>query len=268
MTRYDIDSAKIPKDTSLRIAFVSDLHADTRFMPADRIKQVVKITNELGADLIVLGGDYLTQDNWRMTPLPLDETIDLLRGLSAPLGVAAIMGNHDWWDEPTTQSGELPTPPSVELMLQAGFKVLRNEVLTLDHPTGVWIGGLDSQMAYERKGTPHEGADDLAKTIAEASDERFNLLLAHEPDIFASLAEMTPRCPVDLVMSGHTHGGQIRFFGARPVVPSAYGAKYAYGHHHEDGRDLIVSGGLGCSSIPLRLGIIPEVVLVTLSGRS
>jgi predicted MPP superfamily phosphohydrolase len=264
--RYGIESAKIPVGTALKIAFVSDLHADTRFMPPERIRQVVKLTNELGADLIVLGGDYLTQDNWRMTPLPLAQTIDLLRGLSAPLGIVAIMGNHDWWDDHRTQTGVVGTPETVGLMLKAGFKVMRNEAVSLEHPSGVWLGALDSQMAFERSGKPHEGVDDLDATLNGAPSDRFNVLLAHEPDIFAQLANSHPRLPVDLVMSGHTHGGQIRIFGARPVVPSAYGAKYAYGHLHEDGRDLIVSGGLGCSSVPLRLGVMPEVVLVTLSG--
>ena len=266
VTRYDVISPKVRAD--LKIAFVSDIHADTRFMPAKRIAQVVSETNALGADLIVLGGDYSTQNNWRMTPLPLAETIEVLRGLKAPLGVTAILGNHDWWDDPATQSGNSSQPETVDLMRAAGFNVMINEARDLDHPAEISIAALDSQMAFERKVKPHEGAHDLKPTVRGLSEDRFNILLAHEPDIFAEFAGTSPRTPVDLVMSGHTHGGQIRIFGKRPVIPSAYGERYAYGHLHEDERNLIVSGGLGCSSIPLRLGILPEIVLVTVKTPS
>jgi len=68
---------------------------------------------------------------------------------------------------------------------------------------------------------------------------------------------------VSLVLSGHTHGGQVRLFGFSPVVPSRYGNRFAYGHVREQ-TDLIVSGGLGCSKVPLRLGVPPEIVRVTL----
>jgi predicted MPP superfamily phosphohydrolase len=68
------------------------------------------------------------------------------------------------------------------------------------------------------------------------------------------------------VLSGHTHGGQVRLFGWSPVVPSGYGNRFAYGHVREQ-CDLIVSGGLGCSIIPVRLGVPPEIVLVNLSGE-
>ena len=86
------------------------------------------------------------------------------------------------------------------------------------------------------------------------------ILLAHEPDIM-------PRVPerVALVLSGHTHGGQVRLFGWSPVVPSRYGNRYAYGHVREQ-CDLIVSGGLGCSITPVRFGMPPEIVLVSITG--
>jgi predicted MPP superfamily phosphohydrolase len=84
--------------------------------------------------------------------------------------------------------------------------------------------------------------------------------LAHEPDIF-------PDVPSDVAvtLSGHTHGGQIRFFGWIPFVPSRYGTRFAYGHIQENHCDLVVSGGLGCSGIPVRLGVPPEITVVELS---
>ena len=85
-------------------------------------------------------------------------------------------------------------------------------------------------------------------------------MLAHEPDIFPQVSDR-----VALTLSGHTHGGQIRLFGWTPVVPSRFGSRFAYGHVHEKGRDLVVSGGLGCSIIPVRIGSVPEITVVELS---
>jgi predicted MPP superfamily phosphohydrolase len=86
--------------------------------------------------------------------------------------------------------------------------------------------------------------------------------MAHEPDVF-------PKVParVSLTVSGHTHGGQVRIFGYAPIVPSRYGSRYVYGHVIEEKRNLIVSGGLGCSSLPIRFGSPPEIVVIELGGR-
>ena len=86
------------------------------------------------------------------------------------------------------------------------------------------------------------------------TDDAPVILLAHEPDIFPDVPER-----VSLTLSGHTHGGQVRLFGYSPVVPSRFGNRYAYGHVVEDDRNLIVSGGLGFSILPVRFGVRPEI---------
>ena len=101
--------------------------------------------------------------------------------------------------------------------------------------------------------------DDLAKTLAKITDDAPVLLMAHEPDIFPEVPDR-----ISLTLSGHTHGGQFRMFGYSPVVPSRYKNRYAYGHIIEDGRHLLVSGGLGCSIAPVRFGVPPEIVLLEL----
>ena len=95
------------------------------------------------------------------------------------------------------------------------------------------------------------------------TDDAPVILMAHEPDIF-------PEVParVALTVSGHTHGGQVRLFGWSPIVPSAYGNRYAYGHVVEDDRSLVVSGGLGCSILPVRFGVPPEIVIVELGAKA
>ena len=91
------------------------------------------------------------------------------------------------------------------------------------------------------------------------TDDAPVILMAHEPDIFAEVPNR-----VALTVSGHTHGGQVRLAGFTPIVPSKFGSRYAYGHIVEDGRHLVVSGGLGLSGLPIRFGSPPEVVLVAL----
>jgi len=98
-------------------------------------------------------------------------------------------------------------------------------------------------------------------TLALATDDAPIVLMAHEPDIF-------PRVPdrVALTVCGHTHGGQVRLIGYAPIVPSKFGDRYVYGHIVEEGRNLVVSGGLGCSGLPLRFGSPPEIVMIELSA--
>ena len=87
------------------------------------------------------------------------------------------------------------------------------------------------------------------------------VMMAHEPDIFPKIPER-----VALTLSGHTHGGQVRLFGWSPMVPSRFGNRYAYGHVCEGGRDLVVSGGIGCSILPVRFGVTPEITVIELSA--
>jgi predicted MPP superfamily phosphohydrolase len=105
------------------------------------------------------------------------------------------------------------------------------------------------------------GIDDLDGTLAKVTDDAPIVLLAHEPDIFPEVPER-----VALTLCGHTHGGQVRLFGYSPRVPSRYGNRFAYGHVVEGNRNLIVSGGLGCSVLPVRIGVPPEIVMVDVTA--
>ena len=100
----------------------------------------------------------------------------------------------------------------------------------------------------------------MAELLSKVAEDKPIILLAHEPDIMPQVPDR-----VSLVLSGHTHGGQVRLFGWSPVVPSRFGNRYAYGHIREQ-CDLIVSGGLGCSIVPVRFGVLPEIVLVSITG--
>ena len=122
-----------------------------------------------------------------------------------------------------------------------------------------WLAGLEDQVAIRRNGR-WVGLDDLPGTLAQITDDAPVILLAHEPDIFTDVPDR-----VCLTLSGHTHGGQVRLFGWSPIVPSRHGQRYAYGHVREGQRDLVVSGGIGCSILPVRLGVVPEITLIELA---
>jgi predicted MPP superfamily phosphohydrolase len=195
------------------------------------------------------------------------EIAPILARLRAPLGVFSILGNHDWWDDLTAQRERKGPIVAARALRDAGIPILENEVVRLDKGgQPFWVAGLGDQIAFPRGRGRFDGVDDLPGTLAKVTDAAPVILLAHEPDIFPKVPER-----VALTLSGHTHGGQVRLFGWSPVVPSAYGNRYAYGHVVEGGRHLIVSGGLGTVSAglaPVRLGVPPEIVVLELGGEA
>ena len=127
-----------------------------------------------------------------------------------------------------------------------------------------WLAGLGDQIAYRLGPNHFRGVDDLPGTLGHVRSNDPVILLVHEPDIFTQVPAR-----VALTLAGHTHGGQIKFPLMQPMwVPSEYGARFAYGHVVENDRHLIVSGGLGTSFVPLRLGVPPEILRVRLGGRA
>lgn len=269
--RYRPEPPGWPRELPLRIAALADIHACRPWMGPDRIAGIVAQTNALRPDLIVLLGDFSTGHRFVAGPVHATEWAPILGGLTAPLGVHAVLGNHDWWDDPAAQRrGRGPTIYHGRLA-DAGINVLENDAIRLRTRAGAfWLAGLGDQLAllpWRRFGRGRwQGVDDLPGTLARISGKDPVVLLAHEPDIF-------PQVParVALTLSGHTHGGQVRLLGHSPLVPSRYGNRYAYGHVREpapDGRprDLIVSGGLGCSIMPVRFGVPPEIVLIELGS--
>lgn len=229
-------------------------------MPARRLRQVVEVANGLGADAIAVMGDYVADHAFVTRAVAMDEVARILSDLRARLGVFAVMGNHDWRADPAAQAQGVGPVRYARMLEDAGIPVLENAARRVGGEDGLWILGLGCQQAFRRRRIEAgQGVDDLPATLAQITDDAPAILLAHEPDIFP---QVPPR--VALTLSGHTHGGQIRLGRWTPVVPSRFGARYAWGHIREGGRDLVVSGGLGCSGIPLRIGRRPEITVVDL----
>lgn len=263
---YRVTPPHWPDGFELKVAALADIHACEPWMGLRRIADLVGRTNALGADLVVLLGDFVAGERMHRvsTAVDLDALAETLSGLRAPLGVHAVLGNHDWWEDAAAQKRRAGPTAVGQALERAGITVHENRAVRLAKGNqGLWLAGLGDQWAFARRlgRNRYAGVDDLRGTFAKVTDDAPVLLLAHEPDIFV---DVPPR--VSLTLSGHTHGGQIRIMGFAPVVPSRFGRRFIYGHIVEEDRHLIVSSGIGCSGLPLRLGRPPEIVQVQLGA--
>jgi predicted MPP superfamily phosphohydrolase len=254
ITDYRPAPPRWPAAHRLSITVIADLHAGGPNMGLDRVRQVVDAAQALNSDLIVILGDYFATHRFVTERVPPPLWAGELARLKARLGVYAILGNHDWWFD---IKGVRSALAAVRL------PVLENDALLLDDGgRRFWLAGLGDQLAHFIRPGVFRGVDDLPGALKRVTTDDPVILLVHEPDIFT---QVPPR--VALTLAGHTHGGQIVLPFVPPVwVPSEYGARFAYGHIVERDRHLIVSGGLGCSKVPLRLGVPPEIVRVTLGA--
>src|SRR3989440_212749 len=254
VTRYNLSPPQWPADFNLNIAVIADLHACDPWMSLERIERIVERTNALKPDVVVMLGDYVAGHRKVTRFIPANEWAAVLAGLKAPLGVHAVLGNHDWWEDKDVQREGHGLPVAGRALVAAGIPVYENDAKRLSKDGhSFWLAGLGDQLAYmpARRFRPVRriGVDDLGATLAKVTDTAPVILLAHEPDV----AKRVPR-RVALQLSGHTHGGQVRLLGWSPITPS--GPELAYGHIRKN-CDVIVSGGLGCSIMPFRLGVPP-----------
>ncbi len=261
--RYALVPPDWPPGLKLRIVVLADIHACNPWMTAGRIRAICEQANALEPDIFLLLGDYVSGMRLSYGDVAADDWAQALSSLNAPLGVHAVLGNHDWWQDRRIQEEGIGHPFARQALEATGIPVYSNRAARLiKDGQPFWIAGIEDQLAIlgnRKLGRRARGEDDLAGTLAQVTDDAPVVLMAHEPDIF-------PQVParVSLTVCGHTHGGQVRLFGYAPVVPSRYGDRYVYGHVREEGRDLIISGGLGCSGLPIRFGAPPELVLVDL----
>jgi hypothetical protein len=258
-----------PRGLKLRIVALADIHAVDPWMTAARIGGIVDQANALEGDILLLLGDYVSGTRaFRREGLASEWGPELGR-LRAPLGVHAILGNHDWWEDRTAmREGRGPTIAERALR-DNGIALLNNDAVRIVHDgRPFWLAGLGDQLAFVpvRRRIGRSGDDDLPGTLAKIADDAPVILMAHEPDIFPQVAR--DRRHVALTLCGHTHGGQVNLFGWRPASGSAGSRVYPRGHYLESGRDLLVSSGLGCSILPIRIGVPPEIMVVELGGAS
>jgi predicted MPP superfamily phosphohydrolase len=228
----------------LRIALIGDLHTDDRFINEQKLRKIVELTNAQHPDLIVLLGDYIQGGRKETSHLVAPEiTAADMKDLKAPLGVYAILGNHDWWF-----NGE-----RVRRAFEGeGIPILEDEAKELNwNGKSFWLAGLADLWTRPQH---------VSETIAKAPNGSTVIALTHNPDIFPNLPQSVP-----LLLAAHTHGGQVNLpLIGTPVVPSDYGSKYTAGHVLENGHHLFVTTGIGTSILPVRFRVPPEIVLLTI----
>lgn len=260
IARYRPAPANWPRGMKLRIVALSDIHADRPWMPPSRIRRICAEANALAPDIVVLLGDFVYGARRYARPVPPVEWAEALAALRAPLGVHAVLGNHDWWEDAEGQRSLKGPVESRRALEAAGIPVYENDAKKLGE---FWLAGVADQRPLERHdhGLIYDGPSlaDLPKTLAQVTDDAPVILMQHEPDLFP---EVPPR--VALTLAGHTHAGQIRLPFLPLATSSRFGERYAYGHIREEDRDMIVSAGLGFSDLPLRINAPAEIVLVEL----
>jgi len=256
---YSLAVPQWPRDFHISFALLSDIHMGVG-MNAPRLEEIVTAVNLLGCDVIGVLGDMIDgayshrhfEHDWSHA----------LSKLSAPVAVAGVPGNHDY-------KGDIAKVHA--LFKKANIPLLQNTALQLEKDgRSFWLAGIDSQWgAPVKMGHIRKGHHDIDKTLAAITDDAPAVLLMHEPDIFPRLPERFA-----VAFAGHTHGGQINLpYIGRPLVrafPGRFKSDQVYGHFvSEDGRrQMIITSGVGCSGLPLRWGVPPEIVKVELRGEA
>lgn len=258
LTLYRIRSDKW-QGPALRIAVLSDPHVCIPWVRPSQIEKIVDQTNDLDADIILLPGDFLPDGNLICRHMNADEVVPLFKPLKAPLGVHAILGNHDRGECPLNWKTK-GRENSVQKAFSANaMQLMLNGSVQLDHHGyPFWLVSMDTQRGLGKR---RPGLHDPDRAFADVPDDAPAILLAHEPDYFAEGDDRAL-----LQISGHTHGGQFVLFGRRPMTPSKYGDRYSIGHITDGPRHLIVSAGLGYSGLPFRFGVPPEITLIELQS--
>jgi predicted MPP superfamily phosphohydrolase len=230
----------------IKIAVISDIHADDWSVDDKKLRSIVARTNQLNPELILILGDYMAGDGWVTRRVEPHVFGAVLKDFRAPLGVYSVLGNHDWW-----YSG-IKVRQGLE---QNGIRVLDDEVAQIDaRGTSFWLAGLADLWTRPQK---------IEETVARVPEGQPLIAITHNPDIF-------PRVPqrVSLLLAGHTHGGQVRFpFIGSVVESSQFGDRYESGHVFEDNHHLFVTTGIGTSIVPVRFGVPPEIVLLTIKSK-
>ena len=248
--RIEVRLARLPERLDgFTIVQLSDFHYGWFNEPI--IRSSVARTNELGPDVVVLTGDFVSHPylsgDARSSARSAEPCAVLLSGLRARLGTFAVLGNHDATTDPDFVSDALSGH---------AIHVLRNSSVALERDGArLWLAGLDDVL---------EGEQDLDRALSGIGREESTLLLVHEPDYADHVARQHVHMPVDFQLSGHSHGGQIRFPLVGPLYLPELAQKYVQGLHQVGPMKLYTNRGVGTIGLPARLNCPPEITLFTL----
>ena len=237
--RYTVESEKLPPQfDGMRVAFISDLHYPSLFTNR-RLGKIVTCLNREQVDLLLLGGDYVTDND------SIDSLFDVLGAVETVYGTYAVWGNHERRNK----------EPVAKAMRRNGIRLLEDSVVGFcREDASVFLVGIEDSFSYDS--LSFSPGEDLPA-------EAFVIMLAHTPDY----AERSCTA-ADVVLSGHTHGGQVSMFGIyTPVKNTAYGARFLRGRNRTTrASTVITTNGVGTSRKKVRFCVPSEVVVVTLKS--
>jgi len=237
LERVEITLERLPKKLDgFRIIHLSDIH-HSPFTGLDHIERAIKIANRLKPDIILLTGDYVSHEADYIAP-----AAKALAQLRSKLGTFACLGNHDHWTDPEMVTSEFRA---------AGINVLINEGLRLEVQRGAafWLAGVDDYMV---------GKTDVASALKGSFPDEMKLLLAHNPVIFRQAV----RQGIDLTLSGHTHGGQVKLRDeSKKLLPRR---RLSAGLHRRKESQIYITRGIGTVVLPIRYQCPPEISLLEL----
>jgi predicted MPP superfamily phosphohydrolase len=251
---YDLDTAKWPENQPpLHIAVASDFHVGCPSVGLDRLAKIVDRINAMKPDIILLPGDFVTMKG--KGRVLFGEYVEpkaiagVLKNLKAPLGVYAVLGNHE----------EMNDAPGMRKALEdVGIRVLDNDAIRLHSDRhDIWIAGLSDDTTTR---------PDWDKVVGKITDNAPVILMAHDPGIFLDGHQR----PV-ITVAGHTHGMQVNIPVLRNLIGNRFTRaplRFNHGLIHEDGRYMEVTSGIGTSVVPFRFNAPPEIVSLTISGAA
>lgn len=237
-----------PAFKGLTIAQLSDLHAS--FVVSESLfTKAASLVMENRPDIIILTGDFVSDSAGSFNEEYLEGLVDALSGFEAPMGIYGVLGNHDFW------SGKKTIDIICDKFTRAmGVTWLRNSHVKLEKDgASIDLLGVDDYWSHSYS---------LAKAYHGLDTDTVKILLSHNPDVNE---DIIPQMRIDLVLSGHTHGGQIVMpvIGA-PYIPSKFGQKYREGLVRDGARQTYVNRGIGHLLAPVRFNCPPEATIITL----
>jgi hypothetical protein len=245
VSQITIKLRRLPKAfDGLRIAQLSDIHFNS-FMTPEHLRQVVAMAAAQHPDLVAFTGDFVTgEEDRKLSAEQAWPCAEILRTLQAPLGAIAVLGNHDYETNAEEVAAAVASEGKIRLLRNQAFPVERDG-------QRLWLAGVDNVTA-------HRARPELA--VQGIPRDECTLVAVHEPDI----ADVMCALPVDFQMSGHSHGGQIRFPVVGPLYLPPWARKYTRGHYHIERMHLYTNSGIGVIGLPMRFLCPPEISVFTL----
>ncbi len=236
--QYEYENKNTPESLrGFRIGFISDLHCDTNARPTS---EAAALLQKQDTDLLLIGGDFIdTKDD------NLEKCLGPISQLKVRHGIFTVFGNHDNKKKHKSSVRQITS--------KLGIKSLEND--------SVWVEEGGARIKIGGVGDFWTGTQNTEKIEKDVEESDTLVLLSHSPDYFPKVGSNKK---IDIMLSGHLHGGQVGVFGWYPVVPSKYGDKYRFGRFDENGKSLFVTKGIGENLLPFRFMAPPDIMVIEL----